>query len=238
MGEQLSKPNEKNTKSGSAGGKSTSTPKTGAGTGNQPGTGTGAGTGKNTSEEKLPRLVSVEVPNESEEERKKREERNQKRREKYAAQKSTTKKTSKKKENNTIDTTQINVLLETVSVIISSRPGWEIWRLSTHEIEQITIPLTNILKKSEAFDGLGEYADHIALAVACITIIAPRIIITLQKQKEAKKFELTRQRTDTRPTKVDKAGEVVSDSKPVTRPATNNSQNDGSDLSTIIPSIM
>ncbi|OFU26264.1 hypothetical protein HMPREF3075_18000 [Clostridium sp. HMSC19B11] len=184
-------------------------------------------------------MVSVEVPGESEEERKKREERNQKRREKYASQKNnTTKKTSKKKEIKAIDTTQINVLIETVSAIIASRPGWEIWRLSTHEIEQITIPLVNILKKSEAFDGLGEYADHIALAVACITIIAPRLIITLQKQKEAKKFELTRQRTDTRPTKVDKTGEVVSDSKPVTRPTTDNNKNDGSDLSAIIPSIM
>ncbi|MBZ4496120.1 hypothetical protein M1I50_19145 [Clostridioides difficile] len=183
-------------------------------------------------------MVSVELPGESEEERKKREERNKKRREKYAAQKSTTKKTSKKKENKTIDTTQINVLIETVSAIISSRPGWEIWRLSTHEIEQITIPLVNILKKNEIFDGLGEYADHIALAVACVTIIAPRMIITLQKQKEAKKFELTRQRTDTRPSKVDKAGETISDSKPATRPVTSNSQNDGAELSAIISPIM
>lgn len=237
MGEQLFKTNEKNSKPRGAGGKSTSTPKTGAGTGNQPDTGTGVGT-ENTSEEKLPRLVSVEVPGESEEERKKREERNQKRREKYAAQKNTTKKTSKKKENKTIDTTQINVLIETVSAIIASRPGWEIWRLSTHEVEQITIPLTNILKKSEAFDGLSEYADHIALAVACITIIAPRMIITLQKQKEAKKFELTRQRTDTRPSKVDKAGEAISDSKPATRPTTVDNQNDGAELSALIPSIM
>ncbi|HBG1660057.1 hypothetical protein KWL24_019250 [Clostridioides difficile] len=236
MGEQLSKSNEKNIKSGGAGGKSTST--TGAGA-TKTGAGTETGTGKSSGEEKLPKLVSVEVPGESEEERKKREERNQKRREKYASQKNnTTKKTSKKKEIKAIDTTQINVLIETVSAIIASRPGWEIWRLSTHEIEQITIPLVNILKKSEAFDGLGEYADHIALAVACITIIAPRLIITLQKQKEAKKFELTRQRTDTRPTKVDKTGEVVSDSKPVTRPTTDNNKNDGSDLSAIIPSIM
>ncbi|MBY1488962.1 hypothetical protein KWT13_19295 [Clostridioides difficile] len=236
MGEQLSKSNEKNIKSGGAGSKSTST--TGAGA-TKTGAGTETGTGKSSGEEKLPKLVSVEVPGESEEERKKREERNQKRREKYASQKNnTTKKTSKKKEIKAIDTTQINVLIETVSAIIASRPGWEIWRLSTHEIEQITIPLTNILKKSEAFDGLGEYADHIALAVACITIIAPRLIITLQKQKEAKKFELTRQRTDTRPTKVDKTGEVVSDSKPVTRPTTDNNKNDGSDLSAIIPSIM
>lgn len=131
-------------------------------------------------------------------EEEKRLERNRKRRERYAKQKAEgtqkPKKVNTKKTKEVIDTTQIETLIKTISVMVSSRPGQEHWLLLDSEVKALAEPLTNILKDSNAFNSISEHSNALALVIACITIILPRTIKSItdiskkkKKEKEVKK---------------------------------------------------
>ena len=180
---------------GAADSTSTSTQTTGTGTR------TGTGTGTGTEEEKLSGLSVLN------EEEKKRQERNERRRQKYAEQKAENGQTVKprkvnKKKNSSVssvDTQSLKQIILTVSAVISERPKMKHWLLSDKEAESIATPISNMIAKSEKFSNMGEYADQIALVMACITIIIPRIYISIRLEKEVKKIERTGQHTDTVP---------------------------------------
>ena len=185
-----------NRTSGGTGGtgstKGTSPTDTGTRSGGTGGTGTGGRTGGKTTTEK--EVISTVVDVEEE----KRLERNRKRRERYAKQKAEgtqkPKKVNTKKAKEVIDTTQIETLIKTISVMVSSRPGQEHWLLLDSEVKAIAEPLTNILKDSNAFNSISEHSNAVALVIACITIILPRTIKSItdiskkkKKEKEVKK---------------------------------------------------
>ena len=185
---------ETGTGTGGTGGdtKSKSPTNTGTRTGGTGGTGTGGRTGGKTTGEK--EVISTMVDVEEE----KRLERNRKRRERYAKQKAEgtqkPKKVNTKKTKDVIDTTQIETLIKTISVMVSSRPGQEHWLLLDSEVKAISEPLTNILKDSNAFSSISEHSNAVALVIACITIILPRTIKSVtdlskkkKKEKEVKK---------------------------------------------------
>ena len=197
MGESIIKqvePINRETGTGTGGtgsAKSTSPSNTGTRTGGTGGTGTG-GTGGKTGGEK--EVVSTMADVEEE----KRLERNRKRRERYAKQKAEgtqkPKKVNTKKTKEVIDTTQIETLIKTISVMVSSRQGQEHWLLLDSEVKAIAEPLTNILKDSNAFSSISEHSNAVALVIACITIILPRTIKSItdiskkkKKEKEVKK---------------------------------------------------
>ena len=174
-----------NTKSAS----STDTGTTGRTTGN--GTG-GTGTGGTTANKE--KVISTMADVEEE----KRLERNRKRRERYAKQKAEgtqkPKKVNTKKTKEVIETSQIETLIKTISVMVSSRQGQEHWLLLDSEVKAIAEPLTNILKDSNAFSSISEHSNAVALVIACITIILPRTIKSItdiskrkNKEKEVKK---------------------------------------------------
>ena len=184
---------ETRTGSGGTGGNTTSssptdTRTTAGGTG---GTGTGGTGGTTANKEKV---ISTVVNVEEE----KRLERNRKRRERYAKQKAEgtqkPKKVNTKKSKEVIDTSQIETLIKTISVMVSSRPGQEHWLLLDSEVKALAEPLTNILKDSNAFNSISEHSNAVALVIACITIILPRTIKSItdiskkkKKEKEVKK---------------------------------------------------
>ena len=185
---------ETGTGTGGTGGdtKSKSSTDTGTTTGRTGGTGTGGRTGGKTTGEK--EVISTMVDVEEE----KRLERNRKRRERYAKQKAEgtqkPKKVNTKKAKEVIDTNQIETLIKTISVMVSSRPGQEHWLLLDSEVKAIAEPLTNILKDSNAFNSISEHSNAVALVIACITIILPRTIKSVtdiskrkKKEKEVKK---------------------------------------------------
>ena len=172
--------------------KSTSPTDTGTRTGGTGGTGTGGGTGGTTANKE--KVVSTMVDVEEE----KRLERNRKRRERYAKQKAEgtqkPKKVNAKKTKEVIDTNQIETLIKTISVMVSSRQGQEHWLLLDSEVKALAEPLTNILKDSDAFSSISEHSNAVALVIACITIILPRTIKSItdiskkkKKEKEVKK---------------------------------------------------
>ena len=192
------KPDKRETGTGTGGTgntKSTSTADTGTTAGGTGGTGTGTGGrtgGKTTDKEQ--KVVSTMVDVEEE----KRLERNRKRRERYAKQKAEgtqkPKKVNTKKAKEVIDTNQIETLIKTISVMVSSRPGQEHWLLLDSEVKAISEPLSNILKDSNAFSSISEHSNAVALVIACITIILPRTIKSItdiskkkKKEKEVKK---------------------------------------------------
>ena len=156
-------------------------------TGGTGGTGTGGRTGRKTTAEK--EVVST-VANVEEE---KRLERNRKRRERYQKQKAEgtlkPKKVNTKKTKEVIETSQIETLIKTISVMVSSRQGQEHWLLLDSEVKAIAEPLTNILKDSNAFSSISEHSNAVALVVACITIILPRTIKSISDINKKKKKE-------------------------------------------------
>ena len=184
---------ETGTGTGGTGGDTKSKSPTDTGTtGRTGGTGTGGRTGGKTTGEKE---VISSMANVEEE---KRLERNRKRRERYAKQKAEgtqkPKKVNTKKTKEVIDTNQIETLIKTISVMVSSRQGQEHWLLLDSEVKALAEPLTNILKDSDAFSSISEHSNAVALVIACITIILPRTIKSItdiskkkKKEKEVKK---------------------------------------------------
>lgn len=167
---------------GTANTKSSSTTDTGTRTRGTGGTG---GTGGKTGGEK--EVVSTMADVEEE----KRLERNRKRRERYAKQKAEgtqkPKKVNSKKTKEVIDTSQIETLIKTLSVMVSSRQGQEHWLLLDSEVKALAEPLTNILKDSNAFSSISEHSNAVALVIACITIILPRTIKSITDMSKKKK---------------------------------------------------
>ena len=187
---EIEQDKRENRTSGGTGGtgsaKSTSSTDTGTTTGGTGGTETGR-TGEKTGGEK--EVISTVVNVEEE----KRLERNRKRRERYAKQKAEgtqkPKKVNTKKTKEVIDTNQIETLIKTISVMVSSRPGQEHWLLLDSEVKALAEPLTNILKDSTAFSSISEHSNAVALVIACITIILPRTIKSITDISKKKKKE-------------------------------------------------
>ena len=180
---------EVGTGAGGTGGDTKSKSATDTGTtGRTGGAGGAGGTGGTTANKE--KVISTMVDVEEE----KRLERNRKRRERYAKQKAEgtqkPKKVNTKKSKEVIDTTQIETLIKTISVMVSSRQGQEHWLLLDSEVKALAEPLTNILKDSNAFTSISEHSNAVALVVACITIILPRTIKSITDINAKKKREV------------------------------------------------
>ena len=121
-----------------------------------------------------------------------REERNAKRRAKYRADKekegvaSRPRKVTKKEkvEESVLSSSDIESLLKSIFGIFASRPNMEHWLLSDGECKAIAEPLAKILNEAEAFKELKGQSNTIALVIACVTVLLPRIMLTIQKSKE------------------------------------------------------
>lgn len=195
-----------------------------AGTVGTAGAGT-AGTAGTEKEKEEKKSAGLAVVNEDE----KREERNAKRRERYAQQKAANGESvkprkvrqTKNKASVPVNTEQLNALVKTVSAIIASRPDCDHWLLTDKEIESITTPLAGIIAETEAFAKIANNSNQIALAVACMTVFAPRVFVTATKiktkketQKNARKIDETKKGTHGTDRRNDQsnAGHVAADS--------------------------
>ena len=136
------------------------------------GSGAGAGAGKAEEEKSRSKLATVNEAVPAPEAPKKRQ----------------TRKPRKKKDSGTsFNAEQISALIVSVSAIVASREGFEMFALSKVEADQIATPLANMIAKSEKLGQLGEHADAVALVTACIVIFAPRIMLCFDAQKEKAK---------------------------------------------------
>lgn len=151
--------------------------------------GTGGRRGKQTASEDVgakdsglpvlePKATTIEVPAASEEKPKAKRGR------------PSGSKTAKKKKEvapAAVDHTQLSTLLLTITNVAASRDGLDMFALTPTEAEQIAKPLSNILAKNDSVGKVAsEYADHIALLFAALTIIVPKVLLFLQKRKQEK----------------------------------------------------
>lgn len=217
MGEIVTADNGKSdreivTVTGTAGGSSKSTSSTdtstGGNTGGRTGGNTAGGTTGRESGQSIEKTVELAILTEEEKKQyataddveRKRLIRNAKRRERYKNEKGGTvkpKKVNKKKASEpVVDTTTINMLIATLSTVVSSRPDCEHWALSEKEIQSISAPLSKMLQEYDAFSNIGQYSNQIALVMACVTVFMPRVFISLNKAREKKKHVITGNRTD------------------------------------------
>ncbi len=170
--------------------KSTSTGST-TGTGGR-GTGRGRRTGGKTEEKAgTPRVVNVEVPGKEKEisdEEKKAEEKRKKDRERKARSRANAKSSPRpKSKTSSMEILQLKPILMTMSQMVATREGFEIWALSESEIETLCEPIQNMLAKTSALEKVGENSDAIALVIACFTIFVPKFLMwnAIRKQKKA-----------------------------------------------------
>lgn len=142
-----------------------------------------------------PKAISVEVPSGSEQDAKPK-------RGRPAGSKTTTKKpaaTSKKAAS--IDASQVSLFLQTMSAVIATRPNMGVFMLTPTEAEQIATPLASIISKNSAIaEAAGEYADHITLLIAAITIFIPKFLLYKQQAELNKPTQLPREDVPTNAT--------------------------------------
>jgi hypothetical protein len=207
------------------------------------GRGRGRGTqGANEKEKESPIVHLVEKPELTEKEIEKRARRAEaqklRRLEKKAATTNPTKPKTK------ADTTQIKAIIQVLSGLAATREGMEMWKLSEKEIDQLVAPLGNILSKYEGVNALtGEYADHIALLIACFTILFPRVMQMLAVKKNKKPKEVVKHARSNQDTGFRNNDGQQAERKATTsdgsdrRQPTTDSSSVSSELSQLIPSI-
>lgn len=88
-----------------------------------------------------------------------------------------------KKNDSTFNAEQITAIIMTLSAVMSQSETGKIFTLSELEAKQIAEPLANIIAKNDAFAGLSEHADSVALVSACFMIFIPKIFVYLTYQK-------------------------------------------------------
>lgn len=152
---------------------STATPRTGnTDTRTDNGTGNTAGTGK-AEEKKISGLATVNTDGLPLPETPKKKTRK--------------KRTTKKKEVSTsFDSKQISALLVSITAVIATRPNMSMFALTEMEAEQIAVPLSNLIAKSEKLSAVSEHSDAIALVTACLIIMLPRVMMYFDTLKQNK----------------------------------------------------
>lgn len=183
MGEKLAGNNEqsertvipeRNPSRPTAGNSSTPTSGTGNAGGNSPANGTGkptAGTAPEK-EEKLSGLAPVKETPPTPENPKKAQKRKSK--------------PKKKEPEPSFNADQLSALILSMSAIVGSRPGMEVWMLRPEEAKQLATPISNMVQKSEKLSQLSEHADAMALVSASLVIFAPRAVVFYDQQKKKK----------------------------------------------------
>ncbi|MEB9434410.1 hypothetical protein P4I94_07265 [Bacillus cereus] len=189
-------------------------------------------------------MVPVDVPGkeaELSEEEKKLEEKRKKDRERKARSRANTKsspRSSGKSKAPSMEILQLKPILMTVSKMVESREGFEVWALSESEIDTLCEPIQNMLAKTAALGKVGENSDAIALAIACFTIFIPKFLVwnTTRKIKKAQVVtNYARPNPTTGTAGRNETGKTGTSPKPSSEQATVSSQNFSGDLSSLIP---
>lgn len=97
----------------------------------------------------------------------------------------------KKAEDPTLPADQLDALIVSMAAIVAARPNCAHWAISESEAHSVSVPLCNILNKSGLLSAVNENADAVALAMAAVTIIVPRAMISVAMTKEKKAHERT-----------------------------------------------
>lgn len=81
---------------------------------------------------------------------------------------------------------QISALIVSISSIAAARPGMEMFIISEAEAMTVATPLSNMIAKNENLAVFAQHGDAIALVTACFVIMAPRLMLYFDAQKQKK----------------------------------------------------
>ncbi|WP_336771460.1 hypothetical protein [Bacillus bombysepticus] len=189
-------------------------------------------------------MVAVDVPGKEEEKAEideKLEEKRKKDRERKARSRANAKSSSRsrgKAKAPSMEILQLKPILMTVSQMVATREGFEVWALSETEINTLCEPIENMLAKTAALEKVGENSDAIALAIACFTIFIPKFLMWNATRKQKKKQVVTNY---ARPNQItgnsgrNETGTTGTSPKSSGGQATVSSQNFSGDISSLIP---
>ncbi|HFN6681885.1 TPA: hypothetical protein ACHGJG_005141 [Escherichia coli] len=189
-------------------------------------------------------MVPVDVPGKEEEKAEidaKLEEKRKKDRERKARSRANAKSSPRSKGKTkapSMEILQLKPILMTVSTMVASREGFEIWALSEAEINTLCEPIENMLAKTSALEKVGENSDAIALAIACFTIFIPKFLMwnSTRKQKKAQVVtNYARPNPTTGTSGRNETGKTGTSPKPSGGEATVSSQNFSGDIASLIP---
>ena len=77
-------------------------------------------------------------------------------------------------------------ILQAMSSVVSSRAG-SIWEIDQKEAASIAKPLCRVLAKYEA-ERVAKHIDEVALLMAVLGVVGPRVMITMAEAKERKQI--------------------------------------------------
>lgn len=189
-------------------------------------------------------MAVLDVPGkeaEMSEEEKKLEEKRKKDRERKARSRASAKSSPRPKgkaKAPSMEILQLKPILMTVSQMVATREGFEIWALSEVEIHTLCEPIENMLAKTSALEKVGENSDAIALAIACFTIFIPKFLMWQATRKQKKAQVVTnyaRPNPTTGTSGRNETGKIGASPKPSGGQAAVSSQNFGGDISSLIP---
>ncbi|MCQ6337862.1 hypothetical protein NPM14_31055 [Bacillus cereus] len=189
-------------------------------------------------------MVPVDVPGKEEEKAEidaKLEEKRKKDRERKArsrANKKPSPRSSGKAKAPSMEILQLKPILTTVSKMVESREGFEVWALSESEIDALCEPIQNMLAKTAALEKVGENSDAIALVIACFTIFIPKFLVWNATRKMKKAQVVTNYAKSIQPTGNtggNKTGTTGASPKHGSGEATVSSQNFSGNINSLIP---
>ncbi|MED3302328.1 hypothetical protein P4391_34075, partial [Bacillus thuringiensis] len=184
-------------------------------------------------------MVPVDVPGKEEEKAEidaKLEEKRKKDRERKARSRANAKSSPRSKgkaKAPSMEIFQLKPILMTVSQMVATREGFEIWALSETEIDTLCEPIENMLAKTSALEKVGENSDAIALAIACFTIFVPKFLMWNATRKQKKAQVVTNYAKPIQPTGNaggNKTRETGTSSGPSARPSTVSGQSFSGEL--------
>jgi hypothetical protein len=136
----------------------------------------------------------------------------------------------------------VQLLIDGIFTVVSLKGG-EHWKLSKIESEQIAQPLTNILEKHNLLEKVGNISDGMALVIATISIVIPRILISKMQKPTNKKVEVLKKDGAIRPNGTDTGEKNDKGNSNVTLPnnvgngTRGNKPNDNEFIKAVSPSI-
>ena len=86
---------------------------------------------------------------------------------------------------------QLDAIIVAVFDLIASRPNMGVWKITKQEAHSISVPLCEVLAKYDQLNTFTQNSAEIALIVACISIMVPRVIATAKINKELRQDGLS-----------------------------------------------
>lgn len=100
------------------------------------------------------------------------------------------KKITKKEVSKSEQVTQLDTVIQSAFSLIALKGGMH-WMVTPEESKQLAIPLQNLIEKYDLTERVSAISDPMALVIASITIVVPRVILSqgLKPSKQKKILE-------------------------------------------------